>query len=63
MGSHAAAGDEAALARTSIMMRGGEGIAVGGAEAGLRPLTDMVLALQLRVGEVDCEVLKVGRQN
>lgn len=59
-GGLAATRDGAFLARSSIMSPprrdGGGGSGDGSGE---RALTDMVLALQLRVGELDCEVLKV----
>lgn len=55
MGGLAAAGEGAALARSSIDMGSREG---GG---GSRVFTDLVLALQLKVGELDCDILKVNR--
>ena len=60
-GGLAAARDGAFLARSSMMSppRRDGGGGGSGDGSGERALTDMVLALQLRVGELDCEVLKV----
>lgn len=55
MGGLAAAGEGAALARNSMntgAREGGEGV---------RVLTDLVVALQLKVGELDCDTLKVSQ--
>eukprot|EP00904_Undaria_pinnatifida_P008237 jgi/Undpi1/4543/HiC_scaffold_18.g07897.m1 len=59
-GGLAAARDGASMARSSILSprRDGRGVGGSGDGGGDRALTDMVLALQLRVGELDCEVLK-----
>lgn len=61
MGELEASGDGAATVNEAIAVGRGRGRGgVGGGAVAMQSLTDMLLALQLRVGDLDCEVMRAS---